>query len=255
MKAILRYILPFCFILLWGCDNIDKDERLIEIEIPAAQKSVLIEEFSGQKCVNCPTAAAEAQAIQESYEAGKVVVVCIHAGFDALPTLSTADGETYNSHWGITTYPAGLVDRKGVSEYAQWSGLVRERIAMEAPVEIGSSCEYDTLGHTATLKLHLRGVQNIDGNLQVWLTQDSLVAPQRTPTGINRVYVHNHIFRAAVNGTWGSPITLQKGEERDTTLIIPFKNESWVPRHMHAITFVSNETAGVLQVNETTVSR
>ena len=38
-----------------SCSNIDEDERLIYVKPADVGRAVLIEDFTGQKCVNCPT--------------------------------------------------------------------------------------------------------------------------------------------------------------------------------------------------------
>ena len=84
-----------------------------------AVKRVLIEEFTGRKCPNCPTGAQTIANIQAYYE-GRVVAVAIHAGMYAMPTGSafsdmdfrTEAGNTYNDTYSPQGYPAAMVDRK-----------------------------------------------------------------------------------------------------------------------------------------------
>ena len=49
--------------LLTGCDSVGSDERLIEVPAATVQRNVLIEDFTGQRCIFCP-AASEAIAEQ-----------------------------------------------------------------------------------------------------------------------------------------------------------------------------------------------
>ena len=42
--------------LLLACSNIDESERFIYVPPIDAQRAVLIEDFTGQACVNCPAA-------------------------------------------------------------------------------------------------------------------------------------------------------------------------------------------------------
>ena len=50
-----KYILPLLASLaLSACDYIAEDERLIEVEAAQAKRVVLLEDFTGQLCVNCP---------------------------------------------------------------------------------------------------------------------------------------------------------------------------------------------------------
>ncbi len=49
-----------------ACDNIDEDDRFIPVERPHSEKTVLIEEFTGARCVNCPDGAAVVAALHET---------------------------------------------------------------------------------------------------------------------------------------------------------------------------------------------
>ena len=58
---------------LVACDNIDENERLIPVtpQENLNQKNILIEDFTGMNCVNCPSAAAQIKQLQAAYEDGR----------------------------------------------------------------------------------------------------------------------------------------------------------------------------------------
>ena len=66
-------------VLLSGCDPVAEDDRYIEVERTLGGRVVLLEEFTGQNCSNCPTAHRTIEALQEQYGAS-LVSVSIHAG-------------------------------------------------------------------------------------------------------------------------------------------------------------------------------
>ena len=56
----MNKIFPFiaCILLmLSSCNSIDEDDRLIYVAPTAVGRCVLIEDFTGQTCLNCPRAA------------------------------------------------------------------------------------------------------------------------------------------------------------------------------------------------------
>jgi hypothetical protein len=65
----------------------------------------------------------------------------------------------------------------------------------------------------------------------------------------NTSYVHNHVLRDAVNGSWGEDVavatdgTLQKQYTYEL-------NSSWNAENMSVIAFVYNNAEGVMQVIE-----
>lgn len=73
---------------LMACSNIDEDDRFIEVEPVEVAKRVLIEDFTGQRCVNCPNASEMIESLQEQYGAENVIAVGIHSG----PFSKTASG-------------------------------------------------------------------------------------------------------------------------------------------------------------------
>ena len=56
MKRIIPLLIASVAILLSSCANVDEGDRYIKVESSEAKRSVLVEEFTGQKCINCPEA-------------------------------------------------------------------------------------------------------------------------------------------------------------------------------------------------------
>ena len=79
---------------LGACNEIDEADRLLDYTPPAGDRNVLLEEFTGQMCPNCPEGAREAHRLQENNPG--MVIVSIHAGgFAAGTPYVTAAGNAY----------------------------------------------------------------------------------------------------------------------------------------------------------------
>ena len=238
----------FC---LTGCDNISENERFIEVETTEATKCVLIEDFTGQKCVNCPNAAEEAHKIQEMYGTNKVVVVSIHAGFMGVPVakggLMTDTGNEYADYWKVEAYPSGLIDRKeGLFDYPAWAAQTYKYIKADTPVDMEISSDYNESNKTVEIKIEATGLESIAGKLQIWLTESNIISPQSMPEGgTNTNYVHNHVFRTTVNGTWGEDIQINEGESKEVTHSYQL-DDKWKPENMSIIAFIYDNN-GVMQ--------
>ena len=50
-----------------ACSYIDESDRLIYVKPADVKRRVLLEDFTGQRCVNCPKASDEIKALQEQY--------------------------------------------------------------------------------------------------------------------------------------------------------------------------------------------
>ena len=79
-----------------------------------------------------------------------------------------------------------------------------------------------------------------------------IVALQMMPDGSsNRAYVHNHVLRTPVNGTWGDSFTIQEGESKQQEMTQAL-DTSWNPSNLSIVAFVYND-AGVEHVVKTKV--
>lgn len=235
-----------------ACSHIDESDRLIYVKPADVKRRVLLEDFTGQRCVNCPKASDEIKALQEQYGEDHVIAVGIHSGPLGFYTkgdylgLSTEVGDEYYDHWALEYQPVGLIDRGAPLEYAAWNARIREELEKTAPVEI--DIELHQKDNQLTVQAEVMGIDGTtSGKLQLWLTEDGITAFQMMPDGTrNMEYIHRHVFRAAINGTWGESVSVAEGETfttKDYLFAIP---EGWNADRLSVVAFVYNDQ-GVLQ--------
>lgn len=241
-------------LLMGACSNIDESERLVYVEPAHVARAVLIEDFTGQRCVNCPNAVAEIERLEEAYGEENIIAVGIHSGplslfsTDKVKGLRTELGDTYYDYWNVEAEPSGLVDRRGgVMMLNQWAAQVYNELQLSAPVQLSLQCHSQS--GTISIQVTAKVFSDFKGKLQLWLTEDGIVAPQMMPDGtVDTDYVHNHVFRAAVNGTWGDEVDWKAGEERTLSYTITLEEE-WTDDGLSVVAFVYND-AGVQQVTK-----
>ena len=246
-------------LLLTGCDEVSENERFIYVKPAEVSRAVLIEDFTGQRCINCPNAADEIARLQEEYGKDKVIAVGIHGGALAVYSnakvkgLRTALGDEYNTYWNVETWPTGMVDRQGQPvTHDRWSSLVRSEIEKTSPVTLSASTVYDEATRTLRIDTDVFSSESKNCKLQLWLTEDGIIAPQQMPDGsMNQEYVHNHVLRAAVNGSWGEDISLKEGEHSFFKHSIVL-DEDWVLDNVSVVVFVYDNN-GVIQVSKTSM--
>ena len=90
------------------------------------------------------------------------------------------------------------------------------------------------------------------GKLQLWVVEDGIVASQIDHGSLKKNYVQNHVFRAAVNGTWGEDVTLKPQINQAKTASIAIK-DNWNAANLHIVAFVYNDKDGVLQAQKAEV--
>lgn len=242
-------------LLMVSCDKVSLDERLTYVEPPEVGRAVLIEDYTGQYCVNCPRATEEIERLVEEYGDSVVIAVAIHSGpfskhKDGTPTpLYTALGDEYFSHWNLSSQPIGLVDRLGAFDYTDWGAGVNYVVGFKAPVSFSTATSYDEETRRATVSVQTIGLDSalVTGKLQVWLVEDSIDSFQHMPGGtVNEHYNHMHVFRAAVNGQWGEDVSVNHGDVaiKDYDIVL---DAAWVPEHCSIVTFLYDDN-GVKQV-------
>ena len=240
-----------------ACDDIKENERFLPVTPEAkTAKTVLIEDFTGMNCVNCPNAAEEIKKIQNTYGAEKVIAVAVHGEMPGLSgPLANDLGTEYYNHWGVETLPIGMVDRQGLQNHTSWMAKVNERLTMEvAPFSLSlENSVYNEAANSLTVQVEALTSADLTANLQVWITESNIESFQKMPDGsLNMNYVHNHVLRDAVNGAWGEPITLEAGVNQSVTYVydIP-EDKDWNVDNLAVVAFVY-DASGVVQVTEKT---
>ncbi len=153
------FVLSILFGSVWmACDKIDEPLQLIgEEDIPqdiddtlffidstmVFHKQVLLEDYTGHKCVNCPEAAIFAHNLADELD-HKLVIIAIHAGFYAKPDpdngypadLRTTSGEELYTDFEIFANPIGMINRGEYSGNMQvfpdnWETVINDQLAMD----------------------------------------------------------------------------------------------------------------------------
>lgn len=246
---------------LTGCDSVGSDERLIEVPAATVQRNVLIEDFTGQRCIFCPAASDAITELQKLYGADKLIAVAFHAGplaiksGDGFVGLRTDVGDTYYKHWAVPNVPKAIINRRGgVLAKDAWAGRIYDEFAQTTTIGIDLKCQYEATTHQVEIETDLKTLaDDVKGKLQLWLVEDSIVAPQMFPNNkVEKEYVHNHVFRAAINGEWGTELTLSAKDihKEKTTYTLP---EGIVSKNAWIVGFFYNDS-GVLQAVRQKVS-
>lgn len=237
-----------------SCSNIDEGDRLIYVKPAEVGRAILIEDFTGQRCVNCPTGTEIINGIVDTYGEDNVIAVGVHsgplgfAGNSKTVGLMTDTGNEYYTHWDKENkmgQPWVIFNRKTSpdSHYNNWAAMVSTIISEKANLSVKIDNAYDVATRTLTTKVGADGVNGtVNGKLQVWIVEDGVKALQMMPDGsANKEYVHNHVFRAAVNGTWGEDVTVKEGET--TTKQYSYKlPEAWNADNIAVVAFVYNDS-------------
>ena len=156
-------------------------------------KKVLVEEFTGVRCVNCPSGAAELENLKSIY-GDRLVVVSIHAGDFAPPytdskfDFRTPEGAALETWLGTPLgYPTAVVNRKKFDGQrslqvtkANWAGLIADESKTASLLNVGINKKYtkDTRDLTMTVTLVPTDKLPDDLRLSVLLTENDIADQQ-----------------------------------------------------------------------------
>ena len=247
-------------------EEVELPDSLYDAPIKVVERRVLIEDHTGQKCPNCPDGAQIIRDLQRTYGA-RIVPVAIHSQMQGIMEpegLGNELGNTYYKAWNLEFKPAGLINRisdgsSTVLDKTIWAMAVQFIMNNDTPdpLDIRIKAQQQKLDPTkADVDVKVIATVDgaaVDGKLQVWITEDNITARQDSMGIRLDNYVHNHVLRAAVNGTWGENISLRGTEGSNiqefhytTTLL-----QGWTAEDLDIVAFVTNENSGeVVQVNK-----
>lgn len=149
------YSLVFCLPLLFSCsEEILEGDRYKEMAFVEPKRHILIEDFTGQKCRNCPEAHQVIDELQALY-GDYVIAVAIHADLGSNGVFGIAEGKDTNTiglmqpegdeyamRWGVSFLPAGLINRNSKPlKHTEWAAYARQALAREAQATIALSSE------------------------------------------------------------------------------------------------------------------
>lgn len=184
------------------------------------KKVLLLEDFTGVKCPNCPNASMEASNLLIQHE-GHLIVLSVHP-FDVLqhpgggfPDFRTQDGTKWKEFFNVGSYPCGTVNGEKLIEYTQWSSSVAEAQG-DADIRMIIKTEYNDAKRELNVTTHSKFLKGVDEklNLTTCFMEDSIIGMQKLPNGsIDSFYMHRHVFRGTADGlTWGGAISDNSGE-------------------------------------------
>lgn len=279
---------------IYSCDKIDPPytEPIISPidttgndSIITRTRKVLLEDYTGHTCGNCPKAADAAEAVVQLY-GDRIVVLGVHAGFFSTPVppaplpsgapqgsyfmdFRTIDGTTWDNpqNFGISTVgnPNGMVNRKIINgnrvvSYTNWASAVQTILNDSADIGTKIFTEYNsaTRGVNITVrgKLYSGNIPNnlklvvliSESNIITWQTDYALTPNDHVPD-----YNHKHVLRGTVNGAWGELFAnaLTPAEtilEKNYTYTL---NNVWNENNCSVAAFIYDEnTLEVLQADE-----
>lgn len=235
-------------------------------------RKVLVEDYTGHTCGNCPRAARALEPLKALY-GEDLIVLSVHAGFfswvqlpDYPTDFQTTVGTEIDQFFGISNAgnPNGMVNRKEVNgnpilSYTSWGSQIANNITLEADAKIEMTSTYAPSSRNIDVSITTEFVNSVSGNykLSAYLVEDNIIADQKdydvTPEHVTD-YEHKHVLRGSFNGTWGDAVNsaLNTPQQFDYTLTL---DANFDENNISIIAFIYDDSSKeVIQVEEHKIS-
>ncbi len=273
-KIILGIVMVLAFA---ACDKIEppyvqqSNQEDVTVEFPvldrnAVYRKILFDEYTGHTCIGCPEGHTMVGQLLSQY-GDTLVPVAIHANWFAQPEgglfsydFRTLTGEELYNDYHITNNPQAVINRAtNPIDKPGWNlETANADRTVYAAIQIIN--EYDAANKT--LKINTKTTMLTDYSdpvqLSLMLIEDNIVKPQKFSDHVDTFYVHNHVLRSGINGTYGEFIspsgTLEKDGEYLYGYSIFFDYTDWNPDNCSVVAILLNQQdKKVIQVEKAKV--
>lgn len=258
----------------FGGGAVAEDTTYVGTIPTAQQRVVVVEEFTGGTCANCPKARDLLQGISDNTP-GRVLPVEIHifnfnqsnpaTAEGAKYDLRTQDGTDIGSQFyiNVNQMPAAGINRAGTDEErlllsGKWANKINEQLAVTPAVNVDVTSAYDAGKATIKVKVAYNQPVTKQQFMTVAIIEDGIVDVQEYPDSFDHHYTFMHTLRDIVTPVVGQPFlgdipTKEAGRVYERTFQYDV-NADWKPENCKVIAFVhynDAESKEILQAAET----
>lgn len=283
MKRITSFLIAlFCGVmLLTSCDKVegpfyqimqneDVTVTFPDVDPASVYRKILIEEFTGHRCTNCPAGHQILDQLHQRY-GDTLVMAGIHYGALAKPigeTFSydfrTSEGNILGEAYNIDAIPKAIVNREmkdGGWSREQWTSVVSEVDRSKATAAVQIINEYDPNDMTLKVNTKMTMLEDYNNPLRIiiFLVEDGIVKPQKDGNQDILEYTHNHVLRAYLTDAFGyilrdNQLEWHAGDNEVYAAKIDCSKTDWVMGNCHVVVALYDPLAiKVLQVEEANV--
>lgn len=278
MKKYLFSILCFAFLFTTACKENMPVIDCLSCEtntggpVPPQDRKVMIEEFTGVRCINCPAGSAEIETLL-AIHGERLIAVSIHAEFFATPyndnqyDFRTDEGEFIISLLGLPeAYPSAVIDRRkftGESDLQLvgkelWAGRIAEELDRAPQVSLAVENDFDEASRSLSVRVTGGAFETLNDEvrLTIMVTENGVKDAQLTPDSspdLDLDYSHKHVLRKVLTAFDGDVLasSLALNETFDETYQFTLP-DGWVAENCEVIAFahLNGDEKDILQAAE-----
>lgn len=260
-------------LLFHSCDDIEPPYLTADLSDTTSvevKRKILLEEFTGHQCPNCPEGTETAKILKDFY-GDQLIIIAIHAGFFANTNstysydFTSEEGDQLNSYFGVLSNPQGIVNRKEYEGsvllgHTAWGSAMENFVDDQPKFDISITTDAGEGSDNYDVDIEVQSLIEAGGvyNLVVSVTEDGIVSPQKTNNeniegGIIPDYEHNYVLRTSLTDTWGEQINqsdLVIGDVVKKSYVLSVQND-WEASNISVVAYVyDTETLEVMQVEQ-----
>jgi len=226
----------------------------------AQQRRVLLEEFTGVTCPNCPQAHALIRNIQSQYPDRVIAVGYYPTGVPQAKPVEHLTIQDFRSEksadignnllGGIPFLPSGTIDRipdNGAYLYQsnKWAAAADTRAGTATPVNLYLTSTYDADEATTTVVVKTAFTQSVAKKLSLTLLviENDIIDAQENGLVVDTFYTHAHVMRDIITPNSGTPVlddhaTKEAGLVYERSFTFP-AGSAWKPENCYVVAFIS----------------
>lgn len=217
-------------------------------------RAVLLEEFTGQGCPNCPGGTQVALSLDSTY-GDTLITVAYYSGAFADPgtypkitkDLRTAEGETYLTTFNPLAYPSALISRANngqIKSVGQWEPTLLLEKAKPNVLKLRLEVFYSPSNRNMKIVCKGEFLSTITGTykLVVLISEDHITDWQQVGASENYAYDHRHVLRKAVNGAWGEILSSSTQNDVFTKEYLLQLESGWNENNIAVVAYVYEAT-------------
>jgi hypothetical protein len=236
-------------------------------------RNVLVEEFTGASCTNCPAGHEVVKALIEA-NPDRIVALAYHTnnaggifepidkkGIKSLYDFRDADATSIGQviYEGLQVIPIAGIDRIKVGtsmlvSRPQWANEANKRLVIKPSVNMYMTSLYKEDEKKVNVKVKV--VYNNDistkNSISLGVVESNIIDAQEFPDRIEVNYQHNHIFRKSLTPYNGYPVldsiaTKKAGRVYEFNYVFT-PDEKWNLDNCYLVAYINNSESGNKEV-------
>lgn len=237
-----------------GLGALDTAEIMIGSYTESLPRRVLLEEFTTEKCPNCPRAINTIKQCESAGYGDSMTVVAHHVGYyeDWLTVEEDLAYLWFYDPLGLdgTYAPAVMLDRTVLPEnsvpvnsigyFEDFEPVLKEAVDVPAFMELSVTPSISDGTLTAVVnasRLPIWPVVSSEPRITVYVIEDGIL--HHDQAGIQSdTFTHSHVFRTCMTDIWGD--VMEWDGDRSTMSFSCSLGEDWVTENLSVVAFINN---------------